>query len=144
MTDNEIINALACCQSNDSKTCRWCCYRQYRYCREVMARYALDLINRQKAENKEIWEERCRIYDSLQEAKAEIERLKSEAQMADGYADALIERTKAEAIKEFAEWLKKHAKELHIGDNISLQVVGVGRIDNLVKEMTEGSYEKSL
>lgn len=37
--------------------------------------------------------------------KAEIERLKAELQMADGYADALIERTKSEAIKEFAEEL---------------------------------------
>ena len=50
MTDEQIIKALECCQSNDNKTCRRCYFRQDRYCRETMAGYALDLINRQKAE----------------------------------------------------------------------------------------------
>ena len=66
------------------------------------------------------------------EQQAEIERLKAEANCADGYADALVERTKTEAIKEFAERLKEKA---WIGMWESVEHVDVDDIDNLVKEM---------
>jgi len=61
--------------------------------------------------------------------KAEIERLKAEANCADGYADALVERAKTEAIKEFAE------KLIDIAVGNWEHKVDVGTIDNLVKEM---------
>lgn len=48
-----------------------------------------------------------------------------------------LEQIKAEAIKGFADRLKTYAKELQIGDNISWLILGVGRVDQLVKEMTE-------
>lgn len=48
-----------------------------------------DLINRQEAENESL--------------KAEVERLKANEEMAEGYADALVEYTKAEAYKECIE-----------------------------------------
>ena len=78
-------------------------------------------------------------YDLINRQKTEIERL----QKAIKVQDIMIEqqdykiKSKSEVIKEFAERLKGYAKELKIGDNIYLQVVGAGRIDNLVKEMTE-------
>ena len=78
-----------------------------------IANATLDLINRQKAE---------------------IERLKADAEMAEGYADALEERAKAEAIKEFAMRLKallrRNAHTSPLGWNLNDVI-----IDNLVKEM---------
>ena len=79
------------------------------------------------------------VIDLINRQKTEIERL----QKAIKVQDIMIEqqdykiKSKSEVIKEFAERLKGYAKELKIGDNIYLQVVGAGRIDNLVKEMTE-------
>jgi hypothetical protein len=67
------------------------------------------------------------VLDLINSQKAEIERLKAEAQMADGYADALEERAKSEAIKEFAERLKDYLKE-HAW-------IWCSEVDNLVKEM---------
>lgn len=64
--------------------------------------------------------------------KAEIERLKAESAMADGYADALEERAKAEAIKEFAD---KVIDLIYEADDINS--VSEWQIRNLVKEMTE-------
>ena len=72
--------------------------------------------------------------------KAEIERLNAVSEICGEchkkYAEK-IERAKSDAIKEFAERLKTYAKELQIGDNISWVILGVGRVDQLVKEMTE-------
>ena len=85
LTDEQIKNAMVCCKDNNKKTCRYCCFRHDRYCREIMAGNALDLINRQKAE---------------------IERLKDIAKGALTESVKLcdcINRAKAEAIKEFAE-----------------------------------------
>lgn len=80
MTDEQIIKALECCMYGHE--CEGCPYIGEGLCSDKMKKDALDLINRQKAE---------------------IERLKAESQMADGYAEALVERTKVEAIKEFAK-----------------------------------------
>jgi hypothetical protein len=104
MTDNEIIKALECCDGTLAGCTECPNYKNRFYC--TIEKDALDLINRQKAE---------------------IERLKSEAQMADGYADALEERAKAEAIKEFAERLKGYLKE-HAW-------IWCSEVDNLVEEM---------
>ena len=83
------------------------------------------------------------VFDFVDSQKAEIERLKAERMMADGYADALEERAKAEAIKEFAERLK--AEMLKSKYNLTVSpysracnaviVFWVEEIDNLVKEM---------
>ena len=112
MTDNEIIKALECCFGGEGLCPRQQC-PFYEKCKndESLAMYALDLIKRQKAE---------------------IERLKAEADMADGYADALEERAKSEAIKEFAERLKEKVN----ANEWNGTICGMD-IDNLVKEMTE-------
>jgi hypothetical protein len=72
-----------------------------------------------------------RLNDICTNQDLEIERLKADSDMADGYKDSLIEMTKSEAIKEFAERLK----ERRCGN--TYPYVLLGDIDNLVKEMTE-------
>ena len=68
----------------------------------------------------------------IAEQQAEIERLKAEQMMADGYADALVERTKSEAIKEFAERLKA---SVYYADGLKDAIVDESDINNLVNEM---------
>ena len=90
-------------------------------------RRTLDLINRQKATIDEL----TKAYRSLKSEKnAEIERLKADEEMAEGYADALIERTKIEAIKEFWKRLREKAYKIH-----GFEVIDVEDSDNLAKEM---------
>lgn len=110
MTDNEIIKAFRCCYLNEDE-CEECpCFKDG-HCTDVgdvfnIVKQILDLINRQQAE---------------------IERLTKETMnMA-----ITIETCQAEAIKEFAEKLKKEA---YLTDH---KVYAVLRddIDNLVKEM---------
>ena len=55
-------------------------------------------------------------------------------QMADGYADALVERTKAEAIKEFADKLPEIIP--HFDDGHTTMECVVRAVKNLVKELT--------
>ena len=82
----------------------------------------------------------------MAEKDAEIDRLKAEADMADGYADALIQQAKSQAYREFADGLKQISKEVivpYIADT-SIQEHKTGMFwytaegfDNLVKELTE-------
>lgn len=74
------------------------------------ARATLDLLKRQQAEidrkDTEIdilIRKNETLKDEVSECNAEIERLQAENECADGYAEALVEKTRAEAIKEFAE-----------------------------------------
>lgn len=119
-TDEEIIKAVECC-SEPCCVCDECPL----YCVGVncssfeLHRYALDLINRQKAEI-----ERLRgstIVNNIMES----QRIKREA--------------KAEAVKEFAEKLKLHSyimsDESQTGIINRYSVVTVNQIDNILKEM---------
>ena len=124
MTDKEIVKALECC-SQDNIDCEECpangiCDNDD-FC---FTGAILDLINRQKAEKQA-------MLDHIKVLQYENEKLKADADMADGYADALIERTRTEAIKEFAERLKNQTAYYWLDE------INIGDIDNLVKEMTE-------
>lgn len=84
MSDNDIIKAVGCCEIKD---CHECPYKGYTNCRESVMHGALDLINRQKAEN---------------------ERLQAENEEQDQAIINALHRMgqiRAEAIKEFAERL---------------------------------------
>lgn len=56
MNDNEIVKALECCTSENGKDCEDCPCKNFTYkrgnggCCNSLMEYALDLINRQKAE----------------------------------------------------------------------------------------------
>ena len=113
MTDNEIIKAMQCVIGNDV-SCSECEYQKalpFPSCRRMCAKNALDLINRQKGE---------------------IERLQKNIDGLNIFTTNHIKVIRLQAIKEFAERLKKRFY-LSAGRC----VVEVYHIDNLVKEMTE-------
>ncbi|MBQ4160568.1 MAG: hypothetical protein IJD83_06510 [Clostridia bacterium] len=121
MTDNEIINALKCCITNDCAKCK--AYDETNDkivdCLHAICRNALDLINRQK-------EEIERLEDMLDSA------VTSEAN-----AHYCYEDSKSEAIKEFAERLKRQFKiQPHFHTTTVICCAHFkDAIDNLVEEM---------
>lgn len=125
MTDNEIIKAMQCVIGNDVN-CSECTYQKvlpFPSCRRMCAKNALDLINRQKAEN-----------DSLK-----VDLAKCSIRLDNLYKTA--DEIKSEAIKEF--WNK--AKEQSYVPQLSLTgnyVIDVIDGDNLVKEMTENDFKE--
>lgn len=134
MTDNEIIKSMQCVIGNDVN-CSECTYQKklpFPSCRRMCAKNALDLINRQKAENE-------RLEKELMKCKLEKEMLYQ-----------TVEEIKSEAIKEFAERLKARGAlfdsddvdyvedEGHLlGNTLVKLYVSEKTINNLVKEMTE-------
>lgn len=128
-TDEEVIKALEY-HSDPAKTCvSECAYGYQRYCGSKMAKDALDLINRQKAEISALTsavdnstQEFLKLHDKYQEQKAEV------AFWMDAAANA-----KKEAVKEFAERLKK---ELTTGAAV-MRISTLDIINDLVQELTE-------
>lgn len=111
MTDNDIIKALECCGC-DNYQCDNCPYA-YKTC--TVYKDSLDLINSQKAEI-----ERLR---SMNRAKlATIHDLQIE-----------LKTAKSEAIKEFAERLKKRIYKGGVHPTVEDEFIC--DIDNLIKEM---------
>ena len=127
MTDKEIIKALGCCHITCG--CSECAYVDCpEDCVETMKLDALNLINRQKAEIERLREELASKglkYSLLEREKAED---------ISGFIDDL-KLARAEAIKEFAERLKKEKYSVCAGHGMSECVVSVYDINNLVKEM---------
>ena len=95
MTDNEIIKALECCYDLDSTAiCHQCPLHQTEECRDgYLGLQAYHLINRQKAE--------------IERLRAKVEKRTQEKLALGGVYMQKLKTAKAEAIKEFAERLKK-------------------------------------
>ena len=121
MTDNDIIKALEhCTSSTTSEACNGCPLFSTTICTEMengLRIYALGLINRQKAEIEQ-WKEEANKYQNL-------------------WCQAVmdVQAAKSEAIKEFAESVKKNRRAIlnAIYDRTEYSNI----VDNLVKEMTE-------
>jgi len=67
MTDKQVIKALECCVAKENceeVSCEICPYCRVYDCKEVMLKNAIDLINRQKAEND-------RLLQKMQQLKSE-------------------------------------------------------------------------
>jgi hypothetical protein len=132
MNDADIIKALECCASSTtSEACNGCPLYSTTICTEMengLQIYALDLINRQKAE--------------IERLTDKVARLKESVGLMLNYDDG-DERIKSEAIKKFAERLKQSAFDCDVsfgyGKEHYTEAVAVVEIDNLVKEMTEGT-----
>ena len=127
MTDNEIIKAMQCVIGNDV-SCSECEYQKvlpFPSCRRMCAKNALDLINRQKAENESL----------------KVDLAKCSIRLDNLYKTA--DEIKSEAIKEFAERLKD---EMRLEDDCRYDCMNcpyeckgyVPIIDNLVKEYEKG------
>lgn len=125
-TDEEVIKALECCVNGTSEACLKCAFGltpPYPVCKTVVEKYALGLINRQRAEIKSLGKV--------------LHELKQEAEMVYKQRDALrcqvknAEQTRAEAIKEFAERLKEGHDQCDGEEDVPWL------IDKLVKEMME-------
>jgi hypothetical protein len=117
MTDEQIIKALECCKIGNCDDCPF--YGIKEDCDVELPEEALNIINRQKAEIERLQKENERWKNGFMGA-CMLENCK------------LKDEWKSEAIKEFAERLKKEALI-----NSGYEVLQVGTIDNLVKEMTE-------
>ena len=117
MTDNEIIKALELCIRGDKGDCSLCPMKDDDCCKYDILTESLDLIIRKKAEI-----ERLHIEAEYWEAEAKEAR-------------ADIDQAVAEAIKEFAERLKRTPFRGLIDGGIGFVIHK--DIDNLVKEMTE-------
>lgn len=149
MTDNEIIKALEeflyTLEDGYTTAIEFGGKRDEQIEKEIyLLRDALSLINRQKAEKAALIEHLKKARKQIKFANAEIERYR--AAMPDleqkdedfcgvvcRFAEGLIKKAKAEAIKSFAERVKKHKVMLF---NEIYSVKGFADvIDNLVEEM---------
>lgn len=119
-TDEEIIKALERCSKGDG--CFGCAkaYMHSANCIRILETECLDLINRQKAEIKEL--------------KNYVNSCKSGKEY---WVKCLLEKPN-EAIKEFAERLKQHKRKMRgfdLNDEFWDYAVLAEDIDNLLKEM---------
>lgn len=138
MTDNEIIKALECCIIGcNAEGCDDCpLYEKVEDCEIEIPIISLDLINRQKEEIERLKTDNALLRQDSNADTAEIRALRRK-----------LETSKSEAIKEFAEELKKKLiKKMSLAFDrncysykavISYQT-SPETIDDVVKEMTEG------
>lgn len=123
MTDKDIIKALECCGiKTDCKGCYFDTHESEDICAREIVKNAFDLINHQKEEieflRKTIGKNSKKALDVTLEE---------------------IEKSRVEAIKEFANKLKKRSRKMQSSDfsgDFWDAAVLVEDIDNLVKEMT--------
>lgn len=104
LTDEEIVCALECCGVYHS--CDSCPFYEDRVkgkdCLSYVQTYALDLINRQKAEIERIQKARLKQAQFLAEQKLQKSELHDK-----------LSRAKTEAYKEFSEKIKQEIKEAY-------------------------------
>lgn len=142
MTDNEIKTALECL-TGASKLCKE--YGHYHFCRENCTKDALDLINRQQEKIKALEMDNAQLQSALvvftndfENATELLTREKEKVEEARLKVIAVCKKLKiarAEAIKEFAERLKKEMA--YCSAETDEMIVFETEFDNLVKEMTE-------
>ena len=126
-TDEQIIKAMQCVIGN-GVSCSECEYQKvlpFPSCRRMCAEQALDLINRKNAE--------------IERLQNRNKFLEIEYKNQGNLFWARVQTSNLEAIKDFAERLKRTSIGLEIGDDkkLKMTVVSTAAIDNLVKEMTE-------
>ena len=137
MTDNDIILGLKCLADEDEIFCKDCSFRDMDRgfaCKKNVSKAAFDLINRQKAEIERLNHIRAKL-------SKEFDIWKDIAKRETGYVGI----ARAEAIKEFAELLKKNARKYTEYDEggwgCTVYAVKVEDIDKTVEEMTEEADE---
>ena len=156
MTDNEIIKALECCKTGACLSCpKWKNEYVAGECNDIL-HFALNLINRQKAEIEALKasEEQLQsavilanrnyvhvngLFEDAREKATRANKRFAEAHVA-------LKTARSEAIKEFAERLVaiyENDKRYDRPEAHTLVMALYCNIDNLVKKMTEGTYGES-
>ena len=137
MTDEQIIKALECCIC--STPCNKCLLLGTSDCMNKLMQNAINLINRQKAELSALYKIMNKQVEEISELNREVasrgnieESFQKSTKRFDKRLEKTVKAERREAIKEFAERLKKEALI-----NSGYEVLQAGTIDNLVKEMTE-------
>ena len=140
MTNAEIMKALECCAvMYDCPDCPFECD-----CGSMgnLSSAAIDLINRQRAQIEKLEKVEhfaTKTIDRLQVDIKEFNDKFNSLVASNVYLINRVDKTKTEAIKEFAERLKKSAFECDVsfgyGKEHNTKAVTVIEIDNLVKEM---------
>ena len=128
-TDEQIIEALKCCSTDARENpCPKCAFYNKHRCSTLMLNAVSDLINRRNAEIERLTA-KLLVKDNINDYNTAQLRIAREE----------LRTAKSEAIKEFAERLKRTSIGLEIGDDkkLKMTVVSTVAIDNLVKEMTE-------
>ena len=136
-TDEQIIKALECCSTDvQENPCPKCAFYNKHRCSTLMLNAASDIINRQKVKIKS-------LKQMIDERDKETLKLQKRIIFWRDNLNYQPEKIKSEAIKEFAERLKRTSVGLEIGDDKKLRmtVVSTAAIDNLVKEITEEKDE---
>lgn len=120
MTDEQIIAMLTCCANDENAGC------------SKVGEQSLDFIKRLKAEIES-------LKQIIDEQDKEIIKLQKRIIFWREDLNYQPEKIKSEAIKDFAEQLKRTSIGLEIGDDKKFKMSAVSTvvIDNLVKEMTE-------
>lgn len=140
MTDNEIIKALECCGSNgwgeeDKRPCDKCPMQECEDCEVELPDYALNLINRQKAEIEKL-KTQLGKRENFFTIKLEKEQLNDivKSQFEKFEVDAVT--VKNETIREFADQLKRFIC-LEEDEGSDFREEMYFKIESLAKEMTE-------
>lgn len=141
MTDEQIIKAADICRTGK---CSGCPYHELytASCLNKLTKDVYHLLNRRKAEIEKLKVELKAMRGAANSYKLECERLEKVRQKQALFLEEergqkyelynVIKKTKSEAIKEFAERLKK---EVLI--DRGYEILQLGTIEYLVKEMTE-------
>ncbi len=146
MTDNETIKALECCGHQEPcENCPCGDWGGIDRCIHSVMQYALELINRQKAEIEALQSVNAELQESLRLAAEVNKDMRAEV---NGKSDKtaailpIVADLKKEAVKEFAEKLKEAVFECDVsfgyGREHYTEAVAVIEIDRLVKEMAGG------
>lgn len=141
MTDTEIIKALECCRDCNCKECPACrIIDGGTHCTEIDEEEILDLINRQKAEIERLQKIIVGFMDEVgtwsNKYDVDISNILKLPLLAKEDWN-IRNKIKAEAVKEFAERLKKKAHSYFLANLI--WIVEIDDINNLVKEMESGA-----
>lgn len=121
LTDKEIIQALECCLDTSPLTCKDCSMfnatNSTMVCSKIVTKFALDLINRYEAENKVLYKINAKSDEEISELRKELLKKQN---LKEGFSKIIKEFDKklaktvklerAEAIKEFAERLKRASR----------------------------------
>jgi hypothetical protein len=100
----------------------------------------IDLINRLKADKEALIAGQETLQKHIAEKDAEVERLQSRIIEQHNAICEIVKQTNSEAIKEFAERLKKEAT---VDEDSTWWIANID-VDNLVKELTEPKAETSV